>query len=49
MKEKNHSKPEAELWEMPIFNGWAKKVEYREAYNTNVRKCEELYFIQLAS
>lgn len=33
MKEENNSKPEAELWETTIFNGWAKKVE---------QKCQEL-------
>lgn len=48
MKEENNNKPE-ELWETPMFNEGARKVEFREAYNRNVKNCEESGFIQRAS
>lgn len=30
MSKEKSSKPAAELWETPIFNGWAKKLGHRE-------------------
>lgn len=49
MREENNSKPETELWEALIFDGWAKRVDHTEAYNRNVRNCEASGFTQLAS
>lgn len=49
MKEENNRKLKAELWETPIFNGWAKKVEHREAYKRNFKNYDESDFIQLTS
>mgnify|MGYP007046039336 CR=1 FL=1 len=45
MKEENNHKLKAELWETPIFNGWAKKVEHKR----NFKNYDESDFIKLAS
>lgn len=49
MKEENNRKLKVELWETPIFDGWAKKVEHRETCKRNFKDCDESDFIQLAS
>lgn len=48
MSKEKRNEPEAELWETPIYNGWAKKLDHRESYKSNVKKYRESDFTQLA-